>query len=117
MKENPHHLERAITSRGKKKKIAYRALYDRQFARNPLRNNGRGLIAIREEDIDCSDIPELGEEFWKNARLMPPLIPKKAVSIRIDPDVLGWFKKKGPRYQTRINAVLRAYVDSGRSRD
>jgi len=72
--------------------------------------------AIRDEDIDTSDIPELGEKFWKNARLMSPLIPsmgtKQTVSIRIDPDVLSWFKNHGKRYQSRINAVLRAYVES-----
>jgi uncharacterized protein (DUF4415 family) len=45
---------------------------------------------------------------------MPPLIGKKAISIRIDPDVLEWFKKHGKRYQSRINAVLRAYVESHR---
>jgi uncharacterized protein (DUF4415 family) len=37
---------------------------------------------------------------------------KKAVSIRLDSDVLSWFRKKGRRYQSRINAVLRAYVES-----
>jgi len=68
--------------------------------------------SIREEDIDDSDIPELGEEFWKNAKLMPPLIPKTPVSLRIDPDILDWFKSHGKRYQSRINAVLRAYVEA-----
>jgi uncharacterized protein (DUF4415 family) len=36
--------------------------------------------------------------------------PKRAVSIRLDEDVLAWFRRSGPRYQTRINAVLRMYV-------
>jgi uncharacterized protein (DUF4415 family) len=67
---------------------------------------------IRDEDIDCSDIPELDENFWKHARIMPPLIRKTPVSIRIDPDVLAWFKGQGTRYQSRINAVLRAYMAS-----
>ncbi|MDE3016111.1 MAG: BrnA antitoxin family protein [Pseudomonadota bacterium] len=72
------------------------------------------LDAMRDEDIDCSDIPELSEEFWKNARLMPPLIPKTPVSLRIDPDILAWFRGRGKRYQSRINAVLRAYVEAHR---
>ncbi len=71
--------------------------------------------AIRDEDIDTSDIPELGEEFWKHAVMVPPLIGnKQAISLRIDPDILAWFKKQGGRYQSRINAVLRAYMQSHR---
>ena len=75
--------------------------------------------AIRDEDIDCSDIPELDDNFWKNAKLMPPLIPgrrgKHPVSLRLDDDIIRWFKLRGPRYQSRINAVLRAYVETHRS--
>jgi len=41
---------------------------------------------------------------------LPPL--KKPVHIRLDADILAWFRAQGPRYQTRINAVLRAYVQS-----
>ncbi|MBY0407400.1 MAG: BrnA antitoxin family protein [Rickettsiales bacterium] len=70
---------------------------------------------VRERDIDVSDIPELGADFWKHAQLMPALVslsPKQAVSIRIDSDVLEWFKAHGKKYQSRINAVLRAYVAS-----
>jgi len=85
----------------------------------PTKEAWQDFHSIREEDIDCSDIPELDEKFWKNARLMPALIPaagtKKAVSIRIDPDILSWFKDHGKRYQSRINAVLRAYVESKKS--
>jgi uncharacterized protein (DUF4415 family) len=35
---------------------------------------------------------------------------KRSISLRVDPDILDWFKKQGPGYQTRINAVLKAYV-------
>jgi len=38
--------------------------------------------------------------------------PKELVSIRTDPDVLDWFRGQGKRYQTRINAVLRSYVEA-----
>jgi uncharacterized protein (DUF4415 family) len=41
---------------------------------------------------------------------------KTLVSLRLDPDVLGWFKKQGRGYQTRINAVLRAYVKAHQQR-
>jgi uncharacterized protein (DUF4415 family) len=38
--------------------------------------------------------------------------PKVPISIRIERDVLQWFRRQGPRYQTKINAVLRAYVEA-----
>jgi uncharacterized protein (DUF4415 family) len=41
---------------------------------------------------------------------------KQAISLRIDQDVLGWFRDGGPGYQTRMNAVLRAFVDAQRGR-
>ena len=45
-------------------------------------------------------------------RGLKPIPPKEAISLRIDPDVLAWFKAQGPGYQTRINAVLRAFRDA-----
>jgi uncharacterized protein (DUF4415 family) len=41
-----------------------------------------------------------------------PTVPKASVSLRIDADVLAWFKAQGPGYQTRMNAVLRAFRDA-----
>lgn len=51
------------------------------------------------------------EVDWSKARLVIPE-PKKPVSIRLDPDVLAFFKAQGKGYQTRINAVLRAYMEA-----
>ena len=45
-------------------------------------------------------------------RGLKPIAPKESISLRIDPDVLAWFKAQGPGYQTRINAVLRAFRDA-----
>jgi len=42
--------------------------------------------------------------------------PKQAISLRIDQDVLRWFRERGPGYQTRMNAVLRAFVDAQQGR-
>ncbi|HLB02934.1 MAG TPA: BrnA antitoxin family protein [Nitrospiria bacterium] len=67
--------------------------------------------ALREQEIDYTEIPELGDEFFKSAVLRMPE-PKALVTLRLDRDVLEWFKKQGPRYQTRINALLRAYVEA-----
>jgi uncharacterized protein (DUF4415 family) len=69
------------------------------------------IAAIPDSDIDLSDIPELGEAFWKHAKLEMPR-PKKAISLRVDQEVLDWFKKSGRGYQSRMNAVLRSYVQS-----
>lgn len=71
------------------------------------------IDAIRDEDIDTSDIAEVGEEFFANAKLiMPPNVKKSAVSMRVDEDILEFFKAQGSGYQTRMHAVLRAYVSA-----
>jgi uncharacterized protein (DUF4415 family) len=67
------------------------------------------LDAMTEAKIDTSDIPPLGEEFWKNAKLVWPE-SKSRITLRVDSDVLGWLKQQGKGYQTRINAILRAYM-------
>ena len=69
------------------------------------------LASLEDDKIDFSDIPRLGSAFWKNAKLRMPE-KKDSVTIRLDHDVLNWFKKRGHGYQTRINAVLRTYVES-----
>jgi len=76
------------------------------------------LRAMREADIDDSDIPRLGKSFWKAAKPTMPE-PKDRLTIRIDHDVVEWLKKKGNGYQTRINAILRSYMNaqSGEGRD
>jgi uncharacterized protein (DUF4415 family) len=68
------------------------------------------LRALRNADIDFSDIPRLGKSFWKNARLTMPE-PKDRLTIRVDHDIVQWLKKRGPGYQTRINAILRSYME------
>jgi uncharacterized protein (DUF4415 family) len=61
--------------------------------------------------IDSSDIPPLGDEFFTKA--MEPWPPAKhQLTIRLDADVLIWLKASGRGYQTRINRILRAAMDS-----
>jgi len=69
------------------------------------------LRNLKDEEIDYSDIPELDEAFFENAVIVLPQ-PKASVSIRLDQDVLNWFKGQGKGYQTRINALLRAYMEA-----
>jgi uncharacterized protein (DUF4415 family) len=60
---------------------------------------------------------ELDEAFWRNAALvMPGEKPKVSVHLRVDPDVLDWFKKQGKGHLTRMNAVLRAYYEAHRTK-
>jgi uncharacterized protein (DUF4415 family) len=59
----------------------------------------------------------LDEAFWRTAELvMPRRAPKVHTGLRIDADVLAWFKAQGAGYQSRMNAVLRAYVEAQGSR-
>ena len=67
------------------------------------------LEKMTDKEIDVSDIPPLSEEFFKNATLRMPT-SKKAVSLRLDSDLLDWFREQGKGYQTKINAVLRVYM-------
>ena len=66
---------------------------------------------IQDRDIKYDDIPELDESFWEAAEIEYPQ-NKKPVTLRLDRDVLEWFKSTGKGYQTRINAVLRSYVEA-----
>jgi uncharacterized protein (DUF4415 family) len=71
------------------------------------------LQALPDDQIDTSDIPEITEEQWaraKRANFYRPL--KQAVTIRLDADVVAWFKENaaGRGYQTEINQVLRRHV-------
>jgi uncharacterized protein (DUF4415 family) len=68
------------------------------------------LENIPESAIDTSDIPELDASFWEKAQLVQP-ITKQAISLRVDRDVLDWFKSQGKGYQSLMNAVLRSYVE------
>lgn len=76
-----------------------------------LRTNWARIDALKDREIDTSDIPEQGNAFFKRAVLRLPE-PKTAVTIRLDRQVVDWFKAKGPGYQTRINALLRAYMEA-----
>ena len=61
-----------------------------------------------DSEVDCSDIPELDENFWKNAVQNPFYKPTKQVTtVRIDADVMQWLKAQGKGYQTRMNKILR----------
>lgn len=68
------------------------------------------LDKMSDEEIDTSEIPVMGEDFFRNADLMMPSESKVPITIRIDKPVLEWFKSQGKGYQTKMNAILKAYV-------
>ena len=72
------------------------------------------VAAMPDEAIDYSDAPELTDAFWQVASTPIP-DAKKQITLRIDSDVIDFFRGTGRKYQTRINAVLRAYVAAQKS--
>ena len=77
------------------------------------------IDTLKDEDIDLSDIPELTPEMFARAVVKHglKLTPNKAqLTIRVDQDVLAWFKSQGRGYQTRINSLLRAYMEANVAR-
>lgn len=81
-----------------------------------LEKREKKLVEMSDEDIDFSDIPELDEEFFKNAKLVKRRPNTEAISIRVDTETLAWFRTTAQNnseirgYQTLINDVLRTYV-------
>ena len=71
------------------------------------------LAAMTDDDIDYSDIPDQAEvplEQWKTPRELVSGENKSQLTLRLDADVVKFFRKSGNRYQTRMNAVLREYM-------
>jgi uncharacterized protein (DUF4415 family) len=67
------------------------------------------IDSMADEDIDYSDIPELDETFFKNAKIVLPK-PKVPITLRVETDVLEWYKSKGGKYQSLMHAVLKEYA-------
>jgi len=86
----------------------------KQPSKKPSRGRAdlQRLRKVTEAEIERTSPPELDlpDDFWDDAEVVAP--EKEAISLRVDQDVLEWFRDRGPRYQTRMNAVLRSYVRS-----
>jgi uncharacterized protein (DUF4415 family) len=73
------------------------------------------LEAIKQSDIDLSENPELSPEMFARAIVrqgLKPVTRKAQLTLRLDQDVLEWFRKQGRGYQTQINSLLRAYMEA-----
>ena len=74
------------------------------------------LDLMSDEDLDLSDCPEITPEMFAKAIVrrggLPAKKAKAQVTLRVDTDVLNWFKSQGRGYQTQINQLLRAYMEA-----
>jgi uncharacterized protein (DUF4415 family) len=91
-----------------------------QLRRMKGRTDWNRLRNMTDEEIERSiaddpDWAEFQDIDWSKAELVMP-VGKKAISIRIDEDVLDFFKKEGAGYQRRMNAVLRSYMNQTRKK-
>ncbi len=73
------------------------------------RTDWKRIDSMQDEEINYSDIPKLGKEFFAEAVIWPG--HKQQITLRLDPEVLDFFRKQGEGYQTTINAVLRRYME------
>ena len=71
---------------------------------------------VREAIEADPDAHPTDEAFWKTAKVVLPS-PKETITIRLDADVLAWFRERGRGYQTRINAILRSYMRAHEDED
>ncbi len=79
------------------------------------RTDWKRVDALKDEDIDLSDIPKVSPEMFAKAivrRGLKPVSRKAQLTLRVDSDVLDWYRRQGQGYQTKINALLRAYMDA-----
>jgi len=82
-----------------------------------IKHSLQRLDALADKDIDYSDIPQITPEMFARAVAHQglPIPPRKTqIALRVDGDVLAWFKAQGKGYQSRINALLRAYMEAHR---
>jgi len=88
---------------------------EKKIAKGEDRTDWGRVDALSDEDIlaamrDDADWNDFIDVDWSKARIVVP-IPKTSISIRLDADVVDFFRATGKGYQTRINAVLRHYID------
>ena len=70
----------------------------------------QALRDLKDDDIDFSDIPEQTGKVWRRVSELVPTENKQQITLRLDADVIAFFRSTGRRYQSRINAALREYM-------
>ena len=82
---------------------------------NKSQTDLKRLDAMEDEDIDFSECPEITPEMFAKKvvrRGLKPTPSKVELTLRVDSDILEWFKAQGSGYQTQMNALLRAYMEA-----
>ncbi|MFZ0480750.1 MAG: BrnA antitoxin family protein [Terriglobales bacterium] len=82
----------------------------RNSTKKRSKTNWKRVDALPDTEINFSEIPELGPGFFRHAIRWPGR--KEQITLRLDPDVLSFFRQRGQGYQTTINAVLRCYMEA-----
>jgi uncharacterized protein (DUF4415 family) len=70
------------------------------------------LESMTDEEIDYSDIPPLGEDFFARATVRRPEQPQVVVTLEVDPAVFAWFDAQEDGWERRMRAALRMYADA-----
>jgi uncharacterized protein (DUF4415 family) len=88
--------------------------------RIPVKPLNRELIGMSDEEAErrAATDPDAGAippGFWDQATVRLPS-NKQQITLRLDPEIIGWFKRTGKGYQSRMGAVLRSYVEAKRKR-
>src|SRR5271170_1620798 len=124
--KSPLHSRSAAKSAGSSPHAARHARKDETYtivSRDAPRRKGKtdwaAVDALTDEEIEEAvrndpDAVPLDVDWSETVLVIPP--KKKAISIRVDEDVLDYFKKEGAGYQRRINAVLRSYMQQKRKK-
>lgn len=76
------------------------------------RTDWKKLEEMTDDEIDYSDIPPLGEEFFARATLRQPRQPQVVVTLQVDPAVFAWFDAQEDGWEHRMRAALRIYVEA-----
>ncbi len=93
--------------------VRYRLDPDKPPALTPEeRQAWEELKTLRDEDIDLSDIPEQTGGGWRRVSELVPAENKRQITLRLDADVIAFFRATGRRYQSRMNAALREYISA-----
>ena len=79
--------------------------------KKPSETDWARIDRMTDEDIDTSDSPPLGDEFFAKAEWRMPK-KKTAVTLSVDSEVLKWFEAQGADFQPRVNAALRIYAEA-----
>ncbi len=86
------------------------------------RTDWKRVDALRDAEVAAAiaedpDALEVRPEWLENAMLLRPGRRKRQITVRLDADMIDWFKSQGKGYQTRMNAVLRTYFEMWKGQD